>query len=382
MRGPRAVQPRPHPARCQPHCYNPPVSSHPSALAPALLAWHAREGRHDLPWQHERTPYRVWVSEIMLQQTQVATVVPYYRRFMARFADVRALADACVDEVLHLWSGLGYYARARNLHRAALRIRDEYGGEFPAEFAAIAALPGIGRSTAGAILALSRGERFPILDGNARRVLARYFGVTHPRADPTGEKRLWELAERCTPPTQLAAYTQAIMDLGATVCTRRKPLCGRCPLARGCFARRTGRQHELPLPRRARARLRREVYMVVALGESGGVLLERRPESGVWGGLWCLPEFSTPPAAAAFARDSLGAAATLQPLSALEHAVTHFDLTITPLLVHCVQAAAVMEHGAGLWYNVREPQRIGLPAPISALLARLGDDTLFDTRAD
>ncbi|HXW75267.1 MAG TPA: A/G-specific adenine glycosylase [Steroidobacteraceae bacterium] len=352
----------------------------PSALAPALLTWHAREGRHDLPWQERRTPYRVWVAEIMLQQTQVATVIPYYRRFMARFADVRALADAPLDEVLHLWSGLGYYARARNLHRAAVRIRNEYGGEFPADFAGMASLPGIGRSTAGAILALSLGARFPILDGNARRVLARYFGVTRPRADPAGERRLWELAEHCTPHTRLAEYTQAIMDLGATLCVRRKPLCGRCPLASGCFARRTGRQHELPLPRRAAPRPRRQVFMVVALGDSGGVLLERRPERGVWGGLWCLPEFSTATAATAFARHSLGAACTPQPLATLEHAFTHFDLTITPLLVRCAEAAGVMEAAAALWYKLREPQRIGLPAPISTLLSHLAGDTLFDER--
>jgi A/G-specific adenine glycosylase len=355
-----------------------PVPPNPSALAPALLAWHARAGRHDLPWQEQRTPYRVWVSEIMLQQTQVATVIPYYRRFMARFADVRALADAPVDEVLHLWSGLGYYARARNLHRAAMRIRDEYGGEFPADFAGIAALPGVGRSTAGAILALSLGARFPILDGNARRVLARYFGVTRPRADPAGERRLWELAEHCTPQSRLAEYTQAIMDLGATVCVRRKPLCARCPLASGCFARRTGRQHELPVPRRASPRPRRRVFMVVALADSGDVLLERRPESGLWGGLWCLPEFSTATAAIAFARHSLGAAAAPQRLAALEHAFTHFDLTITPLLVRCSPGGAVMEAGAELWYNVREPQRIGLPAPITTLLSHLAGDSLFE----
>jgi len=351
-----------------------------SALAPALLAWHARAGRHDLPWQKDRTPYRVWVSEIMLQQTQVASVIPYYTRFMARFAALRTLADAQVDEVLHLWSGLGYYARARNLHRAARCVRDQYDGEFPGDFASIASLPGIGRSTAGAILALSRDERFPILDGNARRVLARYFGVARPRADPAGEKRLWQLAERCTPPTQVAAYTQAIMDLGATVCVRRRPLCLCCPLAAGCFARRTGREHELPAARRARSRSRREVFMVVALGESGGVLLERRPEHGVWGGLWCLPEFATASAASAFARDSLGAAGRPRALGALEHAFTHFDLSITPLLVHCPQAAAVVEEGAGLWYNLREPQRIGLPAPVTALLSRLARDTLFDQR--
>jgi A/G-specific adenine glycosylase len=315
----------------------------------------------------------------MLQQTQVATVIPYYQRFIRRFPDAHALAASPVDEVLHLWSGLGYYARARNLHRAALRIRAEHGGEVPEDFAAIAALPGIGRSTAGAILALSRGARFPILDGNVRRVLARYFGVAGARGDRAGERRLWELSERCTPQARIAAYTQAIMDLGATVCVRRRPLCGQCPLTRGCLARRTGRQLELPAPRRAPVRQRRRVFMVVALDDSNRVWLERRPDAGVWGGLWCLPEFATGTAAAAFIRNSLGAGAA-QPLAAFEHAFTHFDLTITPLLVHAQAAAEVVEEGSSLWYNIRQPARIGLPAPITALLSRLADESLFDRR--
>jgi A/G-specific adenine glycosylase len=315
----------------------------------------------------------------MLQQTQVATVIPYYARFLERFPDVRALADAPVDEVLHLWSGLGYYARARNLHRAAVRIRDRHAGVLPTGFEELAALPGIGRSTAGAILALSGGARFPILDGNARRVLTRYFAVTGARGERAAERRLWELAERCTPHARIAEYTQAIMDLGATVCVRRRPLCVQCPLMRRCVARRTGRQHELPAPRRALVRSRRRVFMVVALRESGSVLLERRPDAGVWGGLWCLPEFATGTAAAAFIRNSLGAGAA-QPLAAFEHAFTHFDLTITPLLVHAKAGAEVVEEGSSLWYNIREPARIGLPAPITALLARLAGESLFDRR--
>jgi len=350
-----------------------------SPIARPLLEWHAREGRHHLPWQEDRTPYRVWISEIMLQQTQVATVVPYYQRFVARFADVRALADAPIDEVLHLWSGLGYYARARNLQRAAQRIRDEHGGELPRSFAALAALPGIGRSTAGAILALAHGERFAILDGNARRVLARYFAVAGNSAESAVAGRLWQLAERCTPPAQVAAYTQAIMDLGATVCVRRKPLCERCPLSEKCVARRSGRQHELPAPRVRRARRQRRVFMVIALQEDGRVLLERRPETGVWGGLWCLPEFATATAASAFVRSTLGATApAAQTLGTVEHAFTHFDLSITPLLVRCAAVPAIVEEGAGLWYNIRAPARIGLPAPITSLLAQLAGETLFD----
>jgi len=310
----------------------------------------------------------------MLQQTTVATVIPYYQRFLARFPNVRALADAPLDEVLHLWSGLGYYARARNLHRAALQIRDLHGGELPVNFTELAALAGIGRSTAGAILALSSGARFAILDGNARRVLARCFEVS---ASTTREfeQRLWQLAERHTPSERVADYTQAIMDLGATVCVRRQPDCTRCPLASRCLARRSGRQLEFPAVRpgaaRRAARRARRVFMVVAVEPAGGVLLERRPPSGVWGGLWCLPEFATAAGASAFIRGSLAAAQPPQTLAVLEHAFTHFDLSITPLLVRCSAATAVMEEGAGVWYNLRAPARIGLPAPISALLARV-----------
>ena len=358
------------------------TKAHPfrSPIAAALIDWHAHAGRHDLPWQRNPTPYRVWVSEIMLQQTQVATVIPYYARFLERFPDARAVARSPVDEVLHLWSGLGYYARARNLHRAAVRIVEEHAGELPTSFAELAALPGIGRSTAGAILALSRGARWPILDGNARRVLARYFGVAGERGERVCEARLWELAERCTPEARIADYTQAIMDLGATVCVRRRPLCGQCPLRAGCLARRTARQHELPAPRRPAVRPRRRAFMVVALEGPGRVLLERRPESGVWGGLWCLPEFTTASAATAFIRGTLRVLEGVTPLAALEHAFTHFDLTITPLLVQCTGSTRLVEEGRSLWYNLSEPARIGLPAPISTLLTQLADETLFDRR--
>ncbi len=358
------------------------MSPHDSPIAAPLLEWHARAGRHDLPWQTDRTPYRVWVSEIMLQQTQVPTVRPYYERFMRRFPDVRTLSAAGVDEVLHLWSGLGYYARARNLHRAAGLICTEHGGELPRSFAGLAHLPGVGRSTAGAILALSFDERFPILDGNVRRVLARYFGVAGGEGTAAGLKRLWELSERCTPATRVAEYTQAVMDLGATVCARSRPLCAVCPLAAGCFALRTGRQQELPAARSVPVRRTRSVFMVVALDANGSVLLERRPESGVWGGLWCLPEFDTPTAAQAFIRRSLVTSGSEpQRLSAIEHAFTHFSLVISPLLVHCAGAAAVMEAGASVWYKARTPARIGLPAPIATLLARLARGSMSDAPA-
>jgi A/G-specific adenine glycosylase len=352
-----------------------------SPIAATLLKWYADGGRHELPWQTDRTAYRVWISEVMLQQTQVATVRPYYERFMRHFPDVRALAAAELDEVLHLWSGLGYYARARNLHRAARLICAGHGGELPANFAQLAELPGIGRSTAGAILALSSGARFPILDGNVRRVLTRYFGVTD-AAGAAGVRQLWELSERCTPARRVADYTQAIMDLGATVCVRRQPLCERCPLRQHCLAQRSGRQHELPKPRAARARRLRRVFMVVALSEAGSVLLERRPESGVWGGLWCLPEFGSANAAQGFIRATLTVrGGEPRRLPVVEHAFTHFSLEITPLLVPCTAEAAVMEEGTSLWYNLRTPRRIGLPAPISALLGQLAHGSLVEPAA-
>jgi len=358
------------------------MSADAAHVAAALIEWHAQHGRHDLPWQHDRTPYRVWVSEIMLQQTQVSTVLSYYQRFMQRFADVRALADAPIDDVLHLWTGLGYYARARNMHRAAVIVRDEHGGQFPETFEGVAGLPGIGRSTAGAILALSRDRRFPILDGNVRRVLSRYFGIEGDLTERAAIDALWQLADDCTPAEGVATYTQAIMDIGATVCTRRKPLCTYCPLTATCFARRTGKQHEIPAPKRAKVpRRSKHVFMLVALRDDGSVLLERRPESGVWGGLWCLPEFDTESATRSFASQVLRSPQiNPQHLHLIEHAFTHFDLLVTPLLTRCDGPAGVMDAPRSLWYNPREPARVGLPAPIKTLLAGLTDRTLFDER--
>ena len=311
----------------------------------------------------------------MLQQTQVATVIPYYERFMRRFPDVGTLAAAQLDEVLHLWSGLGYYARARNLHRAAACIAEEHG-DFPQSFEAVTNLPGIGRSTAGAILALSRGERFPILDGNVRRVLSRYFGVEGSVSDRAVLQTLWDLSDECTPTEQVDTYTQAVMDLGATVCIRRNPCCTTCPISTACVANRTGRQHELPSPKPARTRQLRQVFMLAAVREDGDVLLQRRPERGIWGGLWCLPEFASAPEAVDYARRILlGAALRPVPLAPLEHAFTHFDLVITPLLAHCSGSvpdpARPGPGGVTQWYRTREPASLGLPAPIRLLLEKL-----------
>jgi A/G-specific adenine glycosylase len=267
------------------------------------------------------------------------------------------------------------------MHRSAVVVRDEFGGKFPDTFEAVESLPGIGRSTAGAILALSQGQRFPILDGNVKRVLSRYFGVEGSAMERAVSERLWQLAEACTPAEGVDVYTQAIMDLGATVCTRRKPLCTYCPLSEGCVARVTGRQHELPSPRPARERRVRKVFMLVAVREDGSVLLERRPESGVWGGLWCLPEFDTSTDAHTYVRRSLADVQDKpRALNLVEHAFTHFDLVITPLLARCVGNAGVMDVAQNVWYNTRAPARIGLPAPVKTLLEELAAPTMFDTR--
>ena len=346
--------------------------SDPGRVAPALIAWHAKSGRHDLPWQRDPSPYRVWVSEIMLQQTQVATVLRYFERFMQRFPDLPTLAAAPLDAVLHLWSGLGYYSRARNLHRAAQQVAAQYGGELPSSAAELAKLPGIGRSTAAAIRALSAGEYGAILDGNVRRVLMRYFAIPGPPGPRAQEQRLWGLAEQCTPKQDVAVYTQAIMDLGATVCVRRRPACVLCPLQADCRAHRTGHEHEIPAPRARPTRRTQAVVMLLAQREDGSVLLERRPERGVWGGLWSPPQFPSIEAARFYA-DSRLAAAEVEPHAGqvMRHAFTHFDLAITPLLARCTGPSGVMDGPATLWYNAAKPDQVGLPAPISSMLRSL-----------
>jgi A/G-specific adenine glycosylase len=341
------------------------------SIAPRVLAWHAKSGRHELPWQRNRSAYRVWVSEIMLQQTQVATVIPYFERFMQRFPNVRSLADAPADEVLHLWTGLGYYARARNLHRAAQIVRDQYGDQFPNEIDAVIALPGIGRSTAGAILAISAGSRHPILDGNVKRVLARFYAVDGAPDESATLDKLWRLADDNTPAKDVAVYTQAIMDLGATLCTRSKPRCEDCPIRRDCRARIEARQDELPAAKRKRAVRRcRHAVMLVARRASE-VLLVQRPPSGIWGGLWCLPEFEHRDAAAQYAASTLASARLVAaPLPDIAHSFTHFDLVITPVVAKCRGETRVRD-GTALWYDLTRPARVGLPAPIRTLLGTL-----------
>ena len=338
----------------------------PEHIADELLAWFDRHGRHDLPWQHPRTAYRVWVAEIMLQQTQVATVIDYFNAFMARFPDVHALAAAEADDVMAHWAGLGYYARARNLHAAARRLVAEYDGRFPRSVESLMALPGIGRSTAGAIVAQAFGVWAPILDGNAKRVIARLAAIEATPGTAAYDKPLWRLAERYTPETRITDYTQAIMDLGATLCTRRNPQCAACPLADRCLAYRRSLQHRIPAPRRRSARAQRETTMLVVADEAGRVLLEKRPPAGIWGGLWSLPEKPAERDLHAFCRErfgiEVGDAGALEPM---RHAFTHFELLIHARCVQLRGTARIME-GEFEWFA--RDARPGLPAPVARLL--------------
>ena len=348
----------------------------PAQFAERLLAWFAVHGRHNLPWQLNPTPYRVWVSEVMLQQTQVATVIPYYERFMARFPDVESLAAAPLDEVLHLWTGLGYYARARNLRACAQALAAHHGGEFPEDIDTVMALPGIGKSTAGAILALSRGQRQPILDGNVKRVLARVFGIAGDPGSSEVIAALWAQSDACTPALGVRAYTQAIMDLGATVCTRAGPACTVCPMSDGCVAALEGRQAELPGRKVKRLRGSREATLLIAeTGDAGSVavLVQRRPDVGLWGGLWSPPQFESEFAALDWCRREIGepekSALVLGPI---HHAFTHFDLRLNPLRVRCrLSTMGVREAHDRLWYQLGAPPRVGLPQPILKLFERL-----------
>jgi A/G-specific adenine glycosylase len=347
-------------------------------FAQRLLAWFTVHGRHNLPWQVNPTPYRVWVSEVMLQQTQVATVIPYYARFMARFPDIGALATAPLDEVLHLWTGLGYYARARNLLACAKVLAAQHGGDFPNQLEEVTSLPGIGRSTAGAILALSRGQRRSILDGNAKRVLARVFGIAGDPSSKTVLAALWQQADACTPHQEVAEYTQAIMDLGATLCTRARPACSLCPMNTHCVAALEGRQRELPGRKVRRQRPSREATLLIAQTGSPGctaVLLERRPISGLWGGLWSPPQFANESDALAWCAREFGEAGESEALSPIDHAFTHFDLRLKPLLVRGKQKPEIRDGDDRLWYQLDAPSRVGLPQPIVQLFKRLRTGT-------
>ena len=340
-----------------------------------LLAWFDEHGRKDLPWQSPQDPYRTWVSEIMLQQTQVQTVIPYFERFVRRFPDVRALADAAQDDVLQHWSGLGYYARARNLHKAARMLRDDYGGEFPDSLEALMALPGIGRSTAGAILSLSMDQRHPILDGNVKRVLARHEAIGGWPGTTAVANKLWEIAERNTPHERVADYTQAIMDLGATLCARSKPACARCPVAADCAAHESGSEHDFPGRKPKKDKPLRSTTMVFALRGSH-LFLERRPEAGIWGGLWSLPEVNGQ-GVEDWCLERLGAAPSgMEHWEPLRHSFSHYDLDIRPILVRvAVPLSKVADCDGARWHRLNEELPGGVAAPVKKLIEQLRNGT-------
>ena len=339
-------------------------------FAERLLAWFDEHGRHDLPWQTPRTPYRVWLSEIMLQQTQVATVIPYFLRFVEKFASVAELAAAPIDDVLAAWSGLGYYSRARNLHKAATICVERFGGELPRAFDELSDLPGIGRSTAGAILAQAHGARFAILDGNVKRVLSRYHGIRGWPGSTTVQKKLWEFAESHTPQERVVDYTQAIMDLGATVCTRTRPRCAQCPLASDCVANVEGLTALLPESKPSRALPTRETMMLIVRDTSGRLLLQRRPPVGVWAQLWSLPEAIDIESA----RSNVSAIAsrdgdiTFRHLPRFTHTFSHYRLDITPIACSVERSSRVADASDSRWLLPEEAARLGLPAPVRKLI--------------
>jgi A/G-specific adenine glycosylase len=352
------------------------VTSHesrsaPRGLAAKLVAWQKRHGRHDLPWQGTRDPYRIWLSEIMLQQTQVATVIPYYQRFLQRFPDVAALAAAPLDEVLRLWAGLGYYSRARNLHRAAQAVVSGHGGRFPRTFDEASALPGIGRSTAAAILVFSGGARYPILDGNVKRVLARLYGIRGYPGDKRVADRLWERAEDLLPKRGVEAYTQGLMDLGAGVCARRRPRCEACPWSAFCVARKRGLVATIP-GRKPRKALPQKATTMLALTRAGEVLLEKRPPAGIWGGMWCLPEAGRDTEVAGYCLRKFGARVlAMENLPRIAHGFTHYKLDIFPVRLRVGKQDSHAAEPGLVWLPLEEAREAAIPAPVKRILAQL-----------
>jgi len=339
-------------------------------FAARLLEWHAAHGRHDLPWQHPRSPYRVWLSEIMLQQTQVATVIPYFQRFIEALPDLPALAMSSLDEVLALWSGLGYYSRARNLHHSARICMEQYRGQLPEDFGALIALPGIGRSTAGAILAQAHGQRFAILDGNVRRLFARHAGIGGWPGEPKVQKKLWEMAESLLPDSRMPEYVQAQMDLGATVCRPKRPDCPACPLQSSCVAFGENRVEQLPTARPRREQPLRERWMIWARNSAGETLLQRRASVGIWAGLWSLPEFESEQQALEWASGLLGDTRICPDIIEFRHVFTHFRLHARVLRIQTEgPALGIADGGDFSWTGTDRQATTGLPAPIRRLLA-------------
>ncbi len=344
----------------------------------AILAWFERAGRKHLPWQHDITPYRVWVSEIMLQQTQVATAIPYFERFMAALPTVNALAQAPLDQVLQLWTGLGYYARARNLHRTAKIIHDTHCGLFPSNVESLTALPGIGRSTAGAIAAIAFGQHACILDGNVKRVLARFHGIAGWPGELAIARKLWSHAEGHTPTQQVGAYTQAIMDIGATLCTRSKPACERCPLQKQCVAYLQNSIADYPSKKPKKSLPVRSVKLLMIRNTAGEILLLQRPPTGLWGGLWCLPEIAeNENIRDALAELDLIHAALIEEWPSWRHSFSHYHLDISPMLLQTRYTQNKIAQLHERWINPANPLAVGVAAPIKKLLAQLAEKSDF-----
>lgn len=337
-----------------------------------ILAWFDQHGRKDLPWQRNRDPYRIWISEIMLQQTRVDTVIPYYEKFMQRFPAIQDLASAPVDEVLHHWTGLGYYARARNLHKAAQHLSAQHDGKFPTSFDDVVALPGIGRSTAAAILALSFEQKHAILDGNVKRVLARYFAVEGWPGEHKIEMQLWGYAEALLPNKNIANYTQAMMDLGATLCTRTNSSCLLCPIQTDCAAFIQQRQHELPTPKPSRNLPQREVVMAIIQTGDGAIWLEKRPPVGIWGSLYSFPEFADVSNMQKWLHNTWKSnSSEILELPSITHTFSHFRLQMHPKLIRLDRKPiGVMEDDLGVWYKA-STQKIGLAAPVQKTLQQV-----------
>ncbi|MDX2322085.1 MAG: A/G-specific adenine glycosylase [Moritella sp.] len=345
------------------------LDNNKDTFAPRVLAWFKDFGRKNLPWQQYHEPYPTWLSEVMLQQTQVSTVIPYFTTFMAKFPTVTDLANAHIDEVLHLWTGLGYYARGRNLHKAAQLIRDQYQGQFPTEFEQVLALPGVGRSTAGAILSLSLDQPHAILDGNVKRVLTRWGAIEGWYGKKSVENTLWALSEELTPHQQVANYNQVMMDLGATVCTRSRPNCDICPVNKDCKALAMGTPTAFPTPKPKKTIPVKTVQMLL-LKQGSTVCLQQRPPTGIWGGLWCFPErdenISLEEQLAQFGISAFSS----QELVGFRHTFSHFHLDISPLLVeiNATTSTQIMESQGTLWYNIEQPATVGLAAATKKLL--------------
>jgi len=336
-----------------------------------LIVWQKQHGRHDLPWQNTTDPYAIWVSEIMLQQTQVTAVIGYYSKFMQRFPTIAVLADATQDEVLQHWSGLGYYSRARNLHNAAQTIMDEHGGVFPQDFATIQTLPGIGRSTAAAIASFAFNQVQTILDGNVKRVLARHFAVEGWPGTPKIEKELWSLAESLLPKTEMVAYTQGLMDLGATLCSRSRPQCLNCPLLASCQAYRQQRVNQLPTPKPRKATPEKHTIMLILL-QGDSVMLEKRPPSGIWGGLWSFPELEQGNDCTGIVQQRFGMSVCPQKaLPELSHAFTHFKLHITPQPLQVNGQLTKTGEPGQVWLSIADALGAAIPTPVRKILQTL-----------